>query len=162
MIFYIMKKYNILLIGFLIFAISCQDDPAKITLDDTPYTLEYGHLPEPELPGDNPLTVQGVELGRMLFYEPMLSRDNTQSCASCHRQDDGFSDTMQLSLGIRGLPGKRQAMPVFNMAWHSNEFFWDGRAESLRDQAMQMLKFRLCWRYTICSLLTFAIWKRAG
>ena len=72
----------------------------------------------------------------MLFYEPLLSKDGTQSCASCHRQEDAFSDTLRLSIGVEGLPGKRQAMAVFNMAWNTNEFFWDGRAHLLRDQAL--------------------------
>lgn len=136
----IMKNLNIIFLSLMILLGACGDDQVDVTLDDTPYNLEYGSLPDPELPADNPLTVQGVELGRMLFYEPMLSGDNTQSCATCHRQSDGFSDTMQLSLGIRGLPGKRQAMPVFNMAWHSNDFFWDGRAGSLRDQALRPIQ----------------------
>src|SRR5690606_2773238 len=72
----------------------------------------------------------------MLFYEKMLSGDNSQSCGSCHLQAFAFTDTARLSIGIRGLPGKRQAMSVFNMAWHTNDFFWDGRAELLRHQAL--------------------------
>jgi cytochrome c peroxidase len=108
--------------------------------DDTPYVLEYGSLPTPDLPQDNPLTVQGVELGRMLFYETMLSKDNSQSCASCHRQADAFTDTMKFSIGVEKLPGKRQAMPVFNMAWHYNDFFWDGRADLLRDQSLKPIQ----------------------
>ena len=68
---------------------SCGEDPVvdppevEIMQDTTSYNLEYGGLPSPDLPADNNLTVQGVELGRMLFYEKMLSRDNSQSCASC-------------------------------------------------------------------------------
>ena len=120
-----------------IIACKKEDDPkVDIPKDDTPYILEYGSFPEPDLPADNPLTVQGVELGRMLFYDPILSKDGSQSCADCHRQPDGFSDSLKFSLGVEGLPGKRQAMPVFNMAWHSNEFFWDGRAHLLRDQSL--------------------------
>lgn len=107
-----------------------------IVKDNTPFQLDIGMFPEPDLPEDNPLTVQGVKLGRMLFHEPMLSRDNSQSCASCHNQQDGFSDTLRLSIGVRELPGKRQAMAIFNMAWHTNDFFWDGRADLLRDQAL--------------------------
>lgn len=123
---------------FLVVACNKDDDTTKepVTIDETPYILEYGALPAPDLPADNPLTVQGVELGRMLFYEKMLSKDGSQACADCHRQLDGFSDTTRFSIGVEELPGKRQAMPVFNMAWHSNEFFWDGRADLLRDQAL--------------------------
>lgn len=122
----------------MILAAACQPDEPKIPIpkDETPYVLNYGPLPEPELPADNPLTQQGVELGKMLFYEEILSLDGSQSCASCHRQSDGFSDTARFSIGVEMLEGKRQAMPIFNMAWHTNAFFWDGRAHLLRDQSL--------------------------
>lgn len=122
--------------------LSCGDDEPRsmVTIDETPYFLEYGRLPVPNLPSDNSLTVQGVKLGRMLFYEQMLSKDGTQSCASCHRQLDGFSDTSQFSLGVEGLEGTRQAMPIFNMAWHSNEFLWDGSASTLREQSLKPIQ----------------------
>ncbi len=127
---------------FLLVACNKDDDNTKVpvTIDETPYVLEYGALPAPDLPADNPLTVQGVQLGRMLFYEKMLSKDGSQACADCHRQLDGFSDTTRFSIGVEKLPGKRQAMPVFNMAWHTNEFFWDGRAHLLRDQALKPIQ----------------------
>lgn len=149
------QKYIFILILLLAGVYACQDDdmttntPEVITLDDTPYMLTYGALPDPLLPVDNALTEQGVELGRMLFYEKMLSKDNSQSCADCHRQVDGFSDTTRFSIGVEQLPGKRQAMPVFNMAWHSNEFFWDGRAKLLRDQALEPIEDPLEMNETI-------------
>ena len=90
-----------------------------------------GTMPIPE---DNPMTEEGVALGRKLFYETMLSGDNTMSCASCHVQEDGFSDKRQFSEGITGDLGGRQAMAVINLAWH-DLFFWDGRALSVEDQA---------------------------
>src|SRR6056300_1214419 len=96
----------------------------------------YGSFPAPNIATDNQLTNQGVKLGRMLFYEKMLSKDGSQACASCHLQEFAFTDTARLSIGVRGLEGKRQAMSVFNTAWHTNEFFWDGRAHLLRDQAL--------------------------
>lgn len=124
---------------------ACKDEEDSTSTDTvmhdtTPYVLDVGSFPDPILPEDNPLTVQGVELGRMLFYEPGLSGDGTMSCASCHRQEDAFTDTSRFSLGIRGMEGKRQAMSVFNMAWHSNEFFWDGRAHLLRDQSLMPIQ----------------------
>ena len=139
-----MKKINyIYILPVLILMIfSCGDDePIEVVmLDETPYVLEYGNLPDPELPADNMLTKQGVQLGRMLFYEKMLSLDGSQSCASCHNQADAFSDTLKFSIGVEMLPGKRQAMAVFNMAWNSNEFFWDGRAHLLRDQSLKPIE----------------------
>lgn len=133
-----MKYYIALFVFAIIVACNSEEDPPKepVVQDETPFALSYGNLPTPDLPTDNPLTVQGVELGRMLFYEKMLSADSSQSCASCHQQVDGFSDKRKFSIGVEMLPGRRQAMPIFNMAWHSNEFFWDGRATLLRDQSL--------------------------
>lgn len=149
-------KYAIAVFGCIVVAVACQKETpeAIIPIDETPYTLVYKNLPPPELPADNPLTVQGVQLGRMLFYETMLSKDNSQSCASCHRQLDGFSDSTRFSIGVENLPGKRQAMPVFNLAWHSNEFFWDGRAHLLRDQALKPIQDPLEMNETLENVVT--------
>ncbi len=122
---------------------SCRkdEDPAEDTGGTNPvYELEYGQLAPPTIPDDNKLTVEGVKLGRMLFYEKALSGDGTQSCADCHRQEHAFSDTAQFSTGIAGMHGKRQAMAVFNTLWHENAFFWDGRAHLLRDQALMPIQ----------------------
>ena len=156
-----MNKYTVILILGLIVSItiSCSDDPImdppaeEILQDTTLYNLTYGALPSPNLPEDNTLTEQGVALGRMLFYEKLLSKDESQSCASCHRQEHGFSDTTRFSIGVEGLPGKRQAMSVFNMAWNSNEFFWDGRAHLLRDQAILPIQDELEMDETLANVL---------
>ncbi len=103
----------------------------------TPYTLEIPMgFPQPLLPADNPLTEEGILLGRMLFYDPILSADSSQSCASCHSQEFAFTDSgKKFSVGVDSLEGKRNAMPVFNMAWNKR-FFWDGRAENLKVQSL--------------------------
>jgi cytochrome c peroxidase len=133
---------------YAIFAVSClfaacdSKEPVETpaTNDPTPYTLKIGDFPTPDLPGDNKLTVAGVQLGRMLFYEKMLSKDGSQACADCHKQEDAFSDIRRFSIGVEGLPGKRQAMPVMNLAWHQNGLFWDGRAPKVRDQALKPIQ----------------------
>lgn len=138
------SKYLIFMFLSICLMASCsEDEPAEIKQDSTPFILDYGAFTAPEIAADNPLTIQGVELGRMLFYETLLSKDNTQSCASCHRQADGFSDSLRFSIGVEGLMGGRQAMPVFNLAWHDNEFFWDGRAHLLRDQSIKPIQDEL-------------------
>jgi len=142
-------KYLAFALLSLMFFVACDKDEdeetSKIVIvqDETEYVLTHGNLPPPQLPADNKMTVQGVELGRMLFYETMLSKDGSQNCASCHNQKNGFSDTTQFSIGVAGLPGKRQAMAIFNMAWHKNEFFWDGRAHLLRDQSLKPIEDEL-------------------
>jgi cytochrome c peroxidase len=92
-------------------------------------------FPIPKLPGDNPLTLDRVTLGEKLFHETALSRDRTISCASCHQEDAGLSDARRFSVGVGGQQGRRRAMPLFNLAW-KNSYFWDGRAPSLRAQAL--------------------------
>jgi cytochrome c peroxidase len=119
----------------LLIAAACAKAPEPVW-DTTSYTLDYGGLPEPELPGDNLLTEQGVKLGRMLFYETRLSGDNSLACASCHKQENAFTDTNRFSTGIDGLEGHRQAMSAVNMLWNTNGYFWDGRAQKLRDQSI--------------------------
>jgi len=130
---YARKGIKLGLFGLVLLA--CNKAPVPVW-DTTPYALEYGDLPEPELPADNPLTVQGVKLGRMLFYETRLSGDNSMACASCHKQENAFTDTNRFSTGIDGLKGERQAMSAVNMLWNTNGYFWDGRADKLREQSL--------------------------
>lgn len=122
--------------------------------DSTPYNLNFGNLPPPTIPTDNPLTNTGVALGRNLFYEKMLSKDLSMSCASCHAQENSFSDTNRFSIGVNGLPGKRQAMAVVNMLWNSNDFFWDGRANLLRHQSVMPIQDALEMDETIPNVIS--------
>ncbi|MGB0427547.1 MAG: cytochrome-c peroxidase [Flavobacteriales bacterium] len=125
---------------FLTFLISCKPDDDGDNSTLTTYPLNYGAFPAPTIPEDNPLTKEGVELGRMLFYETALSKDNSMSCSTCHAQANAFSDTNTFSTGVEGLQGGRQAMAIFNMLWNTNEFFWDGRAHLLRDQSIMPIQ----------------------
>jgi cytochrome c peroxidase len=84
---------------------SCSKDDDKLVPISNTYTLEHEGLPDPNLPNDNPLTTNGIELGRKLFYDTILSSDNTISCASCHVQANAFSDTNQFSIGVGGQTG---------------------------------------------------------
>ena len=142
-----MRKFLSLLALISIILISCDKnesqntEPEELAVYDTSaYILNTSYFPEAPIPEDNLLTQQKVELGKMLFYEPMLSKDATQNCADCHLQLDGFSDTRRFSEGVEGLEGKRQAMVIFNMAWHNNSFFWDGRAKTLREQSLMPIQ----------------------
>ena len=102
----------------------------------TPFRFTMSRtFPIPDLPRDNPLIVERVSLGEKLFHEKALSRDGSISCASCHQADAAFTDRLPVSNGIDGRQGDRNAMPLFNLPW-KREFFWDGRAKSLREQVL--------------------------
>lgn len=85
-------------------------------------------------PADNPLTKAKVALGRRLYFDPRLSGDGTRSCATCHAPQKGYSDRRPQPLGRDGLPLKRNAPALWNLAW-APHFYWDGRAATLEDQA---------------------------
>ena len=87
------------------------------------------------IPADNPLTKEGVALGRYLFYEPALSKNNSVSCASCHQQKFAFADSLRFSKGVDGSLTKRNSMSLANLLWVRN-FFWDGRTQGLEAQAV--------------------------
>jgi cytochrome c peroxidase len=97
-------------------------------------------FPRPALPLDNPLTEEGVALGKRLFFDPTLSRTGAQSCAGCHNPDAGFADAgRRVSIGAAGVAGARNASALSNLAWHES-YFWDGRAPNLREQAVQPIQ----------------------
>lgn len=117
----------------------CDDEPEPVTPGHsaTPLTVNIpANFPAMPIPADNPFTVEGVALGRYLFYEEKLSGDNTMSCASCHSPAVAFTDDgNQFSTGIDGVQGTRNAMALINLAWETR-FFWDGRSLSLEDQVL--------------------------
>jgi cytochrome c peroxidase len=91
-------------------------------------------LPDVPVPADNPPTAETIALGRRLYYDTVLSVDNTASCATCHHPDFGFSDGKRVSNGVAGKTGTRNSPTVFNSAYFTTQF-WDGRVPSLEKQA---------------------------
>jgi len=131
-------KYSILGIAFLalVFVTGCRKDKVS-DFEPTPYVLQIpSHFPNMPIPANNPMTVEGVELGRFLFYEKKLSGDNSISCASCHLPQFSFTDPNQFSTGITGEQGDRNSMALINMGWQ-HFFFWDGRAKTLEEQLFE-------------------------
>ncbi|MBL7808965.1 MAG: cytochrome C peroxidase [Saprospiraceae bacterium] len=112
-------------------------DLEHVPYDPQPYTiLKPTFFPNVPVPEDNPMTYDGVQLGRRLFYDPILSADSTMSCASCHLPAGNFTDNKAVSVGIDGIAGKRSSMALLNIAYATNGLFWDGRAASLEAQAL--------------------------
>lgn len=118
---------------------SCSVDaelPDELTADDVKFYVPQG-FPQPVYNfSGNPVSIEGFELGRKLFYDPRLSRDNTISCGTCHTQSGAFSHVEhQLSHGIDGLIGTRNAPGLFNLAWHQT-FMWDGGINHIESQPL--------------------------
>lgn len=85
-------------------------------------------------PSDNPYSVEKATLGKMLFFDPRLSQHENISCASCHNPSFGWEAAMPKSVGAQNVFLPRHSPTILNMAW-GKEFFWDGRAASLEEQA---------------------------
>lgn len=135
-----------------------QNDPAdesKLTLPEAPF--DYARLDLPNhfttdvpgqvlptsingtdnIPADNPITDNGATLGRVLFYDKSLSANSTISCASCHKQEQGFSDEAILSVGFDGGTTGRHSMTLNNARYYQRgRFFWDERAATLEEQVL--------------------------
>ncbi len=91
-------------------------------------------LPDLPVPEDNPMTVEKVELGKMLYFDPRLSADGTISCATCHDPSLGYSNAAPKAVGVNHAVGGANSPTVLNAAF--SEFqFWDGRAAHLEGQA---------------------------
>lgn len=105
------------------------------TQKPTPYTFpQLKFFPTMPVDIDNLVTNEGVDLGRHLFYDTLLSRDFDLSCASCHRQEYAFSDSPKtFSIGHADIRTARNTMPLYNLAWYPS-YFWDGRAQTLEEQ----------------------------
>ena len=114
--------------------------PMDLPHSFTPYRLLLSrNFPMPPLPADNPLIEERVALGEKLFNDRSLSLDGTIACSHCHQPANAMGDGVAYSRGIEGRLGRRNAMPLFNLAWKSS-FFWDGRSPSLRDQALHPIQ----------------------
>jgi cytochrome c peroxidase len=140
-----MRFYHIIVLVSL-FCFSCEEKPVivedngdltKIPYTPTLYTVVLPtHFPKMPIPDDNPLTVEGISLGRKLFFDKSLSANNTMSCATCHDPKKSFTDGQAFSKGIDGILGKRSAMSLINIGFTKNGLFWDGRAKTLEEQAL--------------------------
>lgn len=149
-----MPSYQRLIVLFLAIGLvaifkQCEKDPplpenneVPWTYDPTSYEVELpehfkNELPPLPVPEDNPLTEEGVELGKKLFFDPILSADNSLSCAGCHTPAGALSDKGNaVSTGIDGGQGTRNTMPIFNLAWQ-DRFNWHGSAKNLEEQAFE-------------------------
>jgi len=121
-----------------------ESERRELPVDTLPRPL-FDELPaglpaelEERLSGDEDL----VDLGRALFFDPILSVDHSVACASCHRPDHGFADDVPLSLGVHGRRTLRNTPGLYNRAL-GESFMWDGRVATLREQVLMPIENEL-------------------
>ena len=107
---------------------SNQETGSEDIYSPIPYSLKIPELfqqklIDPLIPSNNPLTEEGVALGKKLFFDRKLSGNNTQACASCHKPQNSFTDNTRFSNGIDGVFGSRNSMPLMNLAWNFTDKF---------------------------------------
>jgi cytochrome c peroxidase len=124
--------WGLMLLSFA-FASGCKSSPSARPVGPVVTINVPLGLPPVPIPPDNPPTADSIALGRRLFYDTRLSKDDSLSCASCHRSQFRFTDERVRSLGVGGTLGRRHAPTLVNAAY-SSLFFWDGRAVNLEDQ----------------------------
>ena len=127
----------------ILFSCSSEETSQDNAYVPIPFQLEIPSLFEdklidPIIPVSNKLTVEGVALGKRLFFDNILSVNNTKACASCHSPQHAFADPNQFSVGVTNIEGTRNSMPLFNLAWNFDDrYFWDGHALGLESQALE-------------------------
>ncbi|RZM25016.1 MAG: cytochrome-c peroxidase [Pedobacter sp.] len=122
------RKHWIVLFGLGLFILACKkESPVKEEIESWLGFVKPANFPEPEYKfANNPVTREGFELGRALFQEPRLSRNNTITCASCHIQSSAFTQHgHDVSHGIDDRLGTRNSPPIMNLAWNK-AFMWGG------------------------------------
>ncbi|MEZ5031186.1 MAG: cytochrome c peroxidase [Saprospiraceae bacterium] len=131
-------------------------DPFVYAEQDLPnYLLTPPIMGQDNTPANNPVTDWGATLGRVLFYDKELSINKTVACATCHKQDKGFSDDLVLSEGFAGGQTGRHSMSLVQAAYYANgHFFWDERATTLEEQVLMPIQDGVEMGMTLDSLIT--------
>src|SRR5271163_4832880 len=125
---------NVLLAGLLVLCVGCRTPASEKPIGEVVAIRAPLGLPPVPIPADNPPTAETIALGRELFYDMRLSKDNTVSCASCHNPTLAFTDGRRVARGVGGALGVRNAPTLLNAAYSPLQF-WDGRAKSLEEQS---------------------------
>ncbi len=123
------SRFGTILTGGVVAAILTTSAVAK---EDMNKWLRPENVPAPK---DNQITPERITLGKFLYFDTRLSRDNTVSCATCHNPELGWSDGQPKAIGIEGRQGPRNSPTIINTAYQRHQF-WDGRAKSLEEQAL--------------------------
>ena len=101
--------------------------------------IRPAQIPQPK---DNPLTKEKIELGKILFFDKRLSKNNNISCSSCHNPKNSWTNSVPYSIGSDNKIGERNSPTLINVAYQLNQF-WDGRVKTLEEQATKPMKNNL-------------------
>lgn len=149
-----MKRFIIVSISIL-FLSACKKKDTEIAIyEETWGVTKPTHFPESVYDFENNTQTQSrFELGRFLFYDPILSLDSSVSCSSCHAQEHAFSDhNIKFSTGVNGNTGHRNAPSLSNLIWYS-DFMWDGGVNHIEVQPLVPLTHHLEMGETIPNIL---------
>jgi cytochrome c peroxidase len=131
-----MKTLLKVVLAALPFMVSCQKEPQTLSPEPGEFELQIPPgFPEMVFPADNQFTLGRWKLGKKLFYDPVLSRDSSISCSSCHKLELAFADNQAFSPGIANRPGTRNATALANIGYHPY-FLREGSVPSLEMQAI--------------------------
>ncbi|WP_298427286.1 cytochrome c peroxidase [uncultured Kordia sp.] len=154
-----LKSFSLFIVIFqaLLLFVACSPDPIYVSIDN-----RIGALPETVIdPADNPRTPEKVALGRMLFWDPVLSGNNDVACVTCHHPNNDYAERLDLSIGVGGhglsfnrsgdILVKRNAPTILNTAFNGIDegylydpantvMFWDNRSKSLEEQSLEPIK----------------------
>lgn len=148
-----MRAGLVFALGLSVLGCDAASEDPEFVYDGPPIPWDYAPFPEVVDPASNPSSEAKVKLGRLLFYDPVLSRDEKTACATCHSEQWGFSDGLAKSVGVDGEgptgPGRegpnvtpRNAPTLWNVAFRES-LFWDGRSSLLELQALDPLNNEL-------------------
>jgi cytochrome c peroxidase len=158
-----MRFLSIIAIFMLVLLImGCEEESSKPYIyDPTPYTLSIpDNYPPVRIPEGNPFTEEGIALGKKLFYDKIISKDQTFNCASCHHPQDAFCDTVQYSLSHDGTLQSMNTMPLFNLGFYPR-FSWNGHISSIEeDVAVTISNLHGDWEALITDLSGMEDYKR--
>jgi len=140
--FLILIHFVILLVLF-----SCKENDTPQPFQTTPYQIEipYGFPTKLNIPDDNPMTVEGVELGRTLFYDGRLNGrthpDSLMSCSTCHKQESSFEIGLPrpFPVGITGQSTHHVMLPLVNLVWNMGNYGWNGSVNSIENDVIGVI-----------------------
>jgi cytochrome c peroxidase len=141
------RKISLILICLIIVAfIGCGKNTVPISgtsssapVKTEPPSTELAGYEPMTIPPDNPMTAEKIALGRQLFFDERLSIDGSRSCYSCHVCEHGLTDGLPKSIGAENKPLTRNSPTLWNIGYHQ-QFYWDGRSDSLEHQALAAWK----------------------